>query len=604
MSGLIRKLIITVLILLVSTYSFKAQTTEEKALIEKYFKDGIENLKKLNYLEALIYFTRAYTGDPYSYYGELSYLYLGKSYALYSYAYRSRQGILASIGYLNQYVYHYKVPRFVNTQREFVADSYLLLQWYENAKNIYANLYGETEKKEYLIKLGLASALDGTVENFNYVRRMAREGIPKDYLDIYYMTIAFYNFNIGRYKATLEYLGKAIGLNPYLREDPHVLFRLGVSYNKTGDWRRALLYLELAVKNDAFGVYKERGLFYLAMINLETKNYREAFLKAKKLFENDRLFYRKLPQILFSSFWYYEDFIKVYSKELGDYRKKLLQIGWLNVENVYGELPALGIYYLSLKERKLNPEEEKFLRTKKLNLKEFIHENDLFTFDTYIKKLRESLLKLNYLNDEDSRYIKRIYSVNRNNFMKLFGTDRGIELLSRALTFTGDPSAVEVIPLLKNEHLARFLRAKLFIIMNRPILAVNQLERSYQGLKGDDRLEARLLLYYLREDRDGLEDVILMTDFNSKRFKPYLLPVFAKMGDLCFEEGDMRCSIEYYKKVIESGEKGGDLYWWAVFRTALAGEKLKSQDTIKWVVNLAKGKDNIWSRVILALWEG
>jgi tetratricopeptide (TPR) repeat protein len=604
MTGFLRKLAVAISIILVSTYSFNAQTTADKELIEKYFRDGLESLRKLNYLDALIYFTRAYTRDPYSYYGELSYLYLGKSYALYSYAYRSRQGILASIGYLNQYPYHYKVPRFIHTQREFIADSYLLLQWYDNAKNIYANLYGETEKKEYLIKLGYASALSGSIENFRYLRELAQEGVPSDYLDIYYMTLAFYNFNIGRYKMTIDYLGKALNLNPYLREDPHVLYRLGVSHNKLGDWRRALLYLELAVKNDAFGVYEERALFYLALINLETNNFREAFLKAKKLFEEDRLFYRKLSQLLFSTFWYYDDFLNVYGNELGDYRKKLVQIGWLNVENLFGELPALGIYYLSLKGRKLTEEEKKFLRSKRLTLGEIVYENDIFYLDRYVKKVRKALTELDYTSREDSHYISEIFRINRHNYMKLFGDKSGKELLARALTYTGDDRAIEVIPLLEDPYLANFLKAQIFLIKNRPILAVNLLERALPGLKGEDRLEARLLMYFLREDRDELEDAVLMTDFGSRRFSPYGEIVLTKLADLCFEEKDYRCAIEYYKKVIEMGNKEGELYWWAVFRTAVAGELIESDETLKWVVNLAKEKDNIWSRVILTLWEG
>ncbi|MDQ7082754.1 MAG: hypothetical protein Q9N34_07260 [Aquificota bacterium] len=138
------------------------------------------------------------------------------------------------------------MPRFLHTQREFVADSYLLLQWYEKAKNIYANLYGETEKTEYMISICYASALSGSIEGYQYLSKLGKEGVPEDYLDLYYMTMGFYSFNLGKYRLASQYMSYAVNTNTYLREDPHLLFRLGVSYYKLGDWRRALLYLELA----------------------------------------------------------------------------------------------------------------------------------------------------------------------------------------------------------------------------------------------------------------------------------------------------------------------------------------------------------------------
>jgi len=353
---------VALLIVLISTYSYNAERTTDSALAKRYFQKGLASLKILNYRDALLYFSRAYRMDPSSEHGELSYLYLGKSYSLYSYAFGSKRGVMASIGYLNQYPFHYKVPRFIYTQREFIGDAYLLLLWFDTAKNIYANLYGETERPEYMIKYGYASALSGSIEGYRYLRELKK--VPSDYLDLYYMTMAFYNFNLGRYSTAVEYMVEALNTNSYLREDANLLFRLGVSYYKLGNWRKALLYLEMSLRNDAFGVYRERANFYLALINLETRNYREAFTNLRELTSEGRLFYSKLSQILFSSLWLYEEFLQVYGKSIGNYRDLLLQIGWLNVEDVFGELPALGIYYLSLRSGILNPEEEEFLRVK------------------------------------------------------------------------------------------------------------------------------------------------------------------------------------------------------------------------------------------------
>ena len=591
------------MIVLISAYSYNAERFKDPDLAKKFFNKGIESLKVLNYRDALLYFSKAYTLDPKSPYGELSFLYLGKSYALYSYAYGSKKGVLAAIGYLNQYPFHYKVPRYIDIQREFVADSYLLLQWYETAKNIYANLYGETERVEYMIKYGYASALNGSIEGYNYLSSLNVKGVPADYLDLYYMTMGFYNFNLGRYSLAVEYLTRAMNVNTYLREDAHLLFRLGVSYYKLGDWRKALLYLELSLRNDPFKVYEEKGNFYLATINLETKNFREAYENLKKLTENDRLFYSKLAQILFSSLWYYEGFLEVYGDKLGNYRKKLLELGWLNVEDVYGELPALGLYYLSLKEKKISPREREFLRIKKLTLREFVFENDLFTFGKFVRRVRKTLKDMKFYLKGDALFLSEIYKTNKHNFLKIFGDQRSLETLARSLIFLGDGEVRRLLPYIRDEGVYSLLYAKLLILENKKDNAIEILKRGLKSMKGEDLLEGRLLLAYLSEDIEGLEEVLKIVNFKSPRFTPYRPVLLIKLADLLYDRGDMKESLVYYRKILEENVSEATKGW-AMFRIALISERIKDMKTLRWVVKEAERMDNIWSRVIRTLWEG
>ncbi len=599
----LRKLTVALLIVLISTYSFNASQTKDPDLSENYFRKGLESLKVLNYLDALMYFSKAYSADPTSYYGELSYLYIGKSYALYSYAFGSRKGILASIGYLNQYPFYYKVPRFIHTQREFVGDSYLLLQWYQTAKNIYANLYGETNRTEYMIKFGYASSLDGSVEGYNYLTKLDQKGVPKDYLDVYYMTIGFYNFNLGRYSLSIEYMSYAVNLNPYLREDPHLLFRMGVSHYKLGDWRKALLYLELTARRDPLQIYTDKTSFYLATINLETKNFREAFQNLNRLIGEDRLFYSKLAQILYSSLWYYDEFLKVYGDKLGNYRENLLKIAWLNVEDIYGELPTLGIYYLSLKSKNLTPEETQLLKVKKLTLRDFIYGADLFTFDKYLEKANAPLEQFTFYKREDAEFLKDLFEVNKKNYLKVFGNTKGIELLARSLVYLGDQKAKEVVSLVQNTALKNFLLAKLSLLEGDLKSAINLLKESEKDLKGKDKTEATLLIAYLEGDSDKLLSVVSEADFEDERLRPYAPLMLAKVGDLLFEEGKLKEALEYYKQAISFGSEG-DIFWWSLFRIAVISDKLGDPQTLKWVVNKSKEEDNIWSRAIRTLWEG
>jgi len=50
--------------------------------------------------------------------------------------------------------------------------------------------------------------------------------------------------------------------------------------------------------------------------------------------------------------------------------------------------------------------------------------------------------------------------------------------------------------------------------------------------------------------------------------------------------------------------KDHEAYWWAMFRLAVLSERMRDEETLKWVVKQAKEDDNIWSRVIRTLWEG
>ncbi len=598
-----RKLLIALLIALISTYSYNSERLPDLKLAESYFKKGIDSLRKLNYTDALTFFSKAYSIDPKSYYGELSYLYLGKSYALYSYAYGSRKGVLAAVGYLNQYPFHYKVPKFIHTQREFIADSYLLIQWYDTAKNIYANLYGETEKKEYMIKYGYAASLSGSIEGYNYLKKLTHKGVPADYLDLYYMTMGFYNFNLGRYPLAVEYMTSAINVNTHLREDANLLFRMGVSYYKLSKWRKAIVYLELTLRNDPMKVHSDSANFYLANINLETKNYRDAFANLKSLTEEDKLFYNKLAQILFSSLWYHEEFLELYQKELGDYRSKLLQLGWLNVEDSYGELPAIGIYYLALKSKSLTEEEREFLRVKRIKLREFVLGYDLFVFDKYILKAREGMKDYKFYEEDQAKFLTDLYSVNRNNFLTLFSDQRSLTLLARSKVFLGDDTALEIIPFIKDEGVRSLLTAKLDMLKGRENRALNLLKNALGKLSGEDEKEAQLLVAYMENKAQDLERLLKEIDFSHPRFAGYKIPALVKLADLLYQEGDLPSALNYYKMVVKE-DKGNTSYWWSLFRIAMIGERLEDEKTLKWVVKRAKEEDNIWSRAIRTLWEG
>ncbi len=550
---------------------------------------------------AINYFTKSYIADPKGYYGELSYLYLGKTYALYSYSIGSRKGILSSVAFLNQYPNQYKVPRFINVQREFIGDSYTLMGWYEDAVNVFANLYGETEDVRYLIKLGYASSLGGSAEGYTYLKKFGLESIPPDYRDIYFLARGYYEFNFGRYERTIDFLTEAANLNEYVRKESHYLYRLGISYYKLGQWQKAMLFLELTLRYDKFGDYRKKTNFYLTYLNLHTQNYKDAFRNIKNLTEGNQLFYSKLSQVLYSSLWLYPDFLKVYEREFRFYRDILLQIAWLNIGNVYGDIALLGIYSMAIDTLSLSEDEKELIRTKNLKLSEFFLEGDLFNFDAYLSFVNKQLEGYDVYNLQKSKFLNMLYLLNKNNIKLAF--KRGAESFVRASLFLGDRETFwEQVKMMREGAEKRFLAAKMMLIEGRESEAVDILKRVQESLKGGDRTEAELLIAYYSGDMERLEGIVQSLKEDSPRFKGYLIPAYIRLADYHFGAGNFKKSMAYYSKYLELTPEDKEGYWWALYRIGKIAEYLGDEEKLKWVVNKALGKDNIWSRVIQTLW--
>lgn len=549
---------------------------------------------------AINYFTKSYVADPKGYYGELSFLYLGKTYALYSYSVGSRKGILSAVAFLNQYPNYYKVPRFVNVQREFIGDSYTLMGWYEDAVNVFANLYGETEEVRYLIKLGYASALGGSAEGYTYLKKMIPQSVPKDYRDIYFLARGYYEFNFGRYREAIEFLSEAANLNEYVRKESHYLYRLGISYYKLGRWQKATLFLELTLRYDKFKDYNRKTNFYLTFLNLRTKNYKEALRSVKTLTGENQLFYSKLSQILYSSLWLYPDFLKTYQEEFKFYRDMLRQIAWLNVGNVYGDIPLLGIYSLALDTLSLSEDEKELIRTKNLKLTEFILEGDLFDFNAFLEYLNGQIDKYDVYDLQRSKFLNILYLLNKNNVKKAFG--KGIKKFAEASLFLGDKNFWEQVNMMRDGVEKSFLVAKMMIVEGRESEAVGILRKVSDSLEKEDRLEAELLIAYYSGDMSKLEKLVGAVDVNSPRFRGYITPSYMKLADYHFGQGNYERALDYYTKYMKDVSEEMESYWWALYRVGKIAEYLGDEERIKWVVNKASGKDNIWSRVILTLW--
>ncbi len=112
---LARKILI---LMMVFVLSFSTEIERYNTnLAQAYFHRGYIEYQQGNYSDAIGEFSRSFLADRAGYYGELSYLYIGISYAKNSYKIGKREGVLSAIAYLNMYPYYYKKPPIFSFRR-------------------------------------------------------------------------------------------------------------------------------------------------------------------------------------------------------------------------------------------------------------------------------------------------------------------------------------------------------------------------------------------------------------------------------------------------------------------------------------------------------
>ncbi len=546
-----------------------------------------------NYIGAINIFSSVYATDPESYYGELSYLYLGKAYALYFYSLGERSGIRSTIAFLNKYFYEYKTPKFVHIQREFLGDCYYMLGWYKNAKALYDSLYQRRGEPRYLIKYALSSAITGSMEGYTQLLKLKEENV-KDIQDLYYTAIGYFMFNLEEYKDAVNYLSLARSLNPYLENDPAFLYRLGASYYKVNDIKKAIFYLELASKKDFYKEYEDKIDMYLIFIYLDNKNYKDAFEKIKKYADPNILFSNRIAQKLYSSLWMYYDFIKTYKDFFVNYREKLRDIAWLNIEESASVPPLLGIYYLSLKEQIIEKEDISLMAIKNISTEDL---KKLSKEKMFLGKIYESLEP-----EKDTNIIISLYKANRKNFRTIFDKETHKHILAKALLNAEDPDIVYVARLLKNKHIKNYIEGIYAFIQGEKEKSKSLLRNAVEGIKDKERYTALFLIAYQSNSIEDYEKFLKEAENIKERdfLKEYAM---LKLADRYFEKGNYKKAKIYYRRFIDYKNNERDHYfWWAVFQMGRIGEIMKDRKTIKWVVKKAEETNNIWSKAIMAIW--
>lgn len=517
------------------------------------------------------------------------------TYALYSYHLGNKEGIFSAIGYLNQYTFYYKKPEYLILQREFLGDSYLLVAWYEDAMNIYANLYGDTKKKKYLIKYAFISALYGDYTGYNELRRL--KSLPKDYLYLYHLALGIYSIDFGRNKEALQHLTKALELNPFLRYDVHFNYYTGLAYYKNGKIWRSMLFFLRAKDLDKFGLYRTMLNYYLTQVYLATNNFSEAYEIYKEIFKE--IFYNSIYKVIYSNYWLNEEFLKRY-EDFKFYYDVILQIGWLSTGKKIVGYSLLALYNKALKSKNLSEEEKVFMETIKFENTDFVMNKELFSFKKQLDVLNRKLSLMDV--EESAEFIVNLYKTHRNNFLTIFYKPDSLFVLARALVYTGDKEFLKIAKLLPNTPELKFLKAKYWFSKGRKEVAKRFLKDSINNLEGIDKLEAMLLLYYLIEN--PYIDEVLKLAREYKELENYFPYMYRLAGDIYYDKGMYRKALLMYKEFLQNYKAKDDIYGATLVKMGVLAEVLQDKKTVDFVVKEAKGFKNLWSEAILTLWGG
>lgn len=592
---MLRKVGIILTVLLLSVLLSESRLGDE-SLAKLYYELGLKALKVYDFTDALIYFSRAYSEAPESKYGELAYLYYGKAYALYSYELGRKEGILASLGYLNQYTFYYKFPRFWNLQKEFVGDGYLLIGWYEDARNLYAEVYGAKKEVRLLLKYGYASALLGDATVIKILREIKE--IPEDLLYLKYLSLGIARANLGDFGEALGYLDKAYEENSFLSYDLHYNFYRGLSNKKLGKIRESMFYLERARRLDRFGFYTYKIDYHLFEIYLTLKDYGEAYGIYEKI--KKELAYNPFYQIAYLKLWLYPDFMEKYKGEFRYYYDLVEQLFWWKLGSPVSNYATLALLSRALKEKELDEEIKTILRTKTFYGREFVLDNELFDYKRELRKLNEELQRYNPYLEGDVNLIMELYSLNDESFLNIFREDKSREILVRAFVYRGDRRALKFLDFVREASLKEFLKAKYLFSYGSFGLAEELFKKSLDGIEGIDKLEAYLLLFYIERNPHIDEVVELAKEY--KEMEGYFPIIYRAVGEIYYEKGNYRKAKEFYERFVKEYKERDILYWVTLAKLGLLADKLKDEKLRRFVV--AQGKDAVkpWKDVILSLW--
>lgn len=568
----------------------------DESLAKFYYELGLKALSVYDFTDALIYFSKAYSESPESRYGELSYLYYGKTYALYSYELGRKEGILAALGYLNQYTFYYKFPRFWNLQKEFIGDGYLLIGWFDDARNLYTEVYGAEKNVRLLLKYAYASALLGDATVIKILRDI--KDVPKDLLYLKYLSLGIARANLGDFGIALKHLRKAYEENNFLSYDLHFNFYTGFSYKKLRNIRESMFYLERAYRLDKFGFYTHRINYHLLEVYLRLKDYRSAFAIYGEV--KRELAYNAFYQIAYLKLWLFPDFMEKYREEFKYYYELVRQLFWWKLGSPVSNYALLALLNKALESKKLDEETKTILKVKTFTGQEFVLDNELFYYEEELRELNKKLQRYNPYLEKDVNLVMELYSLNEDSFLNTFREEKSREILVRAFVYRGDRRALEFLSFIREESLRNFLRAKYLFAYGSFGLAEELFKDALKGIHGIDKLEAYLLLFYIQRNPHIDEVVELAKEY--KEMAGYFPIIYRAVGEIYYERENYEKAKEFYDRFLKEYKNTDLLYWATVVKLGILAEKLRDNELRKFVV--AQGKDAVkpWKDVILSLW--
>ncbi len=574
-------------------------------LLNKKLNHALELIHLRDYQDAIVELMDVYSMAPKSRYGELAYLYIAKAYAYENYYSGNIKAVNSSIGILNMYPFYYKVPSYIELQRNIIGDIYLLLGEFNKATGVFMALnHDYPNSSKYAIKLAYAVLRNHNENGINYIKDIKNQDIksPQD-TALYYFDKAIYDFLTDDYKDTIFMLKQASDYDSLISYHPYYELLYGYAFYKMMDWQNALLHLELSKRRDIYEKYINKLNYILMNIYITTKDYLDANKIIKEFVKNDGLFRNPVAYIAYSSLWMHEDYLKVYKQPY--YQEELDKLMWIHYPSVLSSYPMLGLLYYYL-EDKLNADQTQDMFIGLLSLripeKPFNFNDFQISFEKPLNYIINTIAKTN---PYDENFAYRVYSIYQED-PKFFGrllTPNTYENISRIFVYVGDIRSLGFTSGIQDQNIQTFLKGEFEIEQGDAQDGLKDISSVLNNLKAEDKEEAEFLMGYYSQDDKMLDRFLAHKNiYTSNRLKYYARLGLLEDGYLKLNKKDYQDAFKYFKKYISIRKNQDNKYWWAVYNLAHISHLLKDKNELKYIIGLAKKSQNTWAKAAVILW--
>ncbi len=575
------------------------------SFLKRKLNHAIELIHLRDYQDAISQLMDVYSMAPKSKYGELAYLYIAKAYSYEDYNSGNIKGVENAIGILNMYPFYYKVPSYITIQREIIGDIYLLIGDFSKAGGVFMALSAEyPNESKYKIKLAYVILRTHNLSGIDYIKNIQNKDIKtSEDTAFYYFDYGIYYFLTGDYKQASFMLHEASNYDSFLSYRPYYEFLYGYTFYKLKDWQDAMFHLELAKRRDIYEKYINKANFVLMDIYLTTRDYMDAHKILKEFLAKNGLFYNPIAYISYTSMWMHDGYLKTY--KLPFYKEELDKLLWLHYPSVLSLYPSFGLlkYYL-VDKLGASQIQDMFVGITTIDLpQKLLNFDDIeISFEKPINYLKDLIAREDPYN---ASFAYRLYSIYQENpkFFANFLDQSTYENIARVFAYVGDTRGLGFASGVEDQNTRTFLQGEFEIEQGNIAGGLKDISSVLNNLKKDDKEEAEFILGYYGMDDNMLDRFLSHKDvYNSQRLRNYAKLALLQDGYIKLNKKDYKDAIIYFEDYTKISKTRDNKYWWAVYNGAYISHLLKDKNELKYMLELAKGSQNMWAKAAIILW--